>query len=297
MSVLASMKRSPYQTLAALLVLYFSLFMIAATLTSVSFLYGLLGYIETRPQVTVYFQSATTEDEIAALREELENSGRTSHVKYISKQEAFNIYKEITKDNPMLLEMTNASILPASLEIYAKKPEYLPEIAAQLENRPGVDEVQFQKVIVDRLLNLTNAVKDATFVLVAFLIIMAVVVIIATTSFKIALRKDEIEILQLLGASGMYIIKPYLKEGFFLGLVSSILAFATLIGTFVFALPFFSGYLKGISALDITPFNIATLRVWPANPVFLGVVFTITTTFGIIIGIFSNLMAARRYLT
>ncbi|MCX7996233.1 MAG: ABC transporter permease [Patescibacteria group bacterium] len=297
MNIFSSFRRSPYQTLAAAMVLFFTLFLIAVILTSVSFLYGLLGYIETRPQVTVYFQSNTTEQDIFALRDALLKSGQVASVTYISKEDAFEIYKEIAKDNPMLIEMTNANILPASLEIYAKRPDYLPQIAQQLENKPGVDEVQFQKIIVDRLLALTNAIKNATIILVGFLVVMATVVIVATTSFKIALRRDEIEILQLLGADSMFIIGPYLKEGFILGLFSAILATGALIAVIIGGLPVIGGYLSGISALDILPATGISLRVWPVNPVFLGVVFMITALFGILIGTIANFLAARRYLS
>ena len=239
-------KRTPYQTFAALLVLFFSLFLIAIIINSVSFMYGLLNYVETRPQVTVYFQNTANESQIFALRDDLMKSGKVASIKYISKQEAFKIYKDLTKDNPLLIEMTSASILPASLEIYAKEPAYLPQIADYLKGKPAVDEVQFQKIIVDRLLSLTTAVKFATLVMVSFLVLMATIVIVATTSFKIALRKDEIEILQLLGASRFYIIKPFLSEGFMIGLISAVLASLTLGGlSLVLAGPL-SEYLRGI---------------------------------------------------
>ena len=61
----------------------------------------------------------------------------------------------------------------------------------------------------------------------AFLMFTSIVVLVTTTAFKIALKKDEIELLGLLGASKFYIRKPFLEEGIFFGLVSGTLAFAT----------------------------------------------------------------------
>ena len=289
-------KRTPYQTFAALLVLFFSLFLIAIIINSVSFMYGLLNYVETRPQVTVYFQNTANESQIFALRDDLMKSGKVASIKYISKQEAFKIYKDLTKDNPLLIEMTSASILPASLEIYAKEPAYLPQIADYLKGKPAVDEVQFQKIIVDRLLSLTTAVKFATLVMVSFLVLMATIVIVATTSFKIALRKDEIEILQLLGASRFYIIKPFLSEGFMIGLISAVLACLVLGGvSFALGGPL-SAYLRGIPAIQLH-LPIGALTVWPFNPVFFAITFGITAAFGITIGLIANLLASRKYLS
>lgn len=291
-----SFKRTPYQTFAALLVLFFSLFLISVIINSVSFMYGLLNYVETRPQVTVYFQNTANESQIFALRDDLMKSGKVASIKYISKQEAFKIYKDLTKDNPLLIEMTSASILPASLEIYAKEPGYLPQIADYLKGKPGVDEVQFQKIIVDRLLNLSTAVKTATLVMVSFLVLMATIVIVATTSFKIALRKDEIEILQLLGASRFYIVKPFLSEGFMIGLISAVLACLVLGGVALAVNGPMQGYLRGIPAIQVHPAGIG-LTVWPFNPVFFGITFVITAVFGVTIGLIANLLASRKYLT
>ena len=126
---------------------------------SLSFLYGLLGYVETKPQVTVYFQTNTHEGEIFKIRDKLMNSGKVMSIKYVSKEDAFKIYKQLNKDNPLLLEMVSADILPPSLEIYAKKPIYLPEIAEYLKKQGDIDEVQYEKDIVDKLLVLTNTIR------------------------------------------------------------------------------------------------------------------------------------------
>lgn len=294
---LQSLKRTPYQTAAALLVLYFTLFLIGILMISMTFLYGLLKYVEGQPQVTVYFQVETEEPEILKIQQELEGSEKVSRTEYISKEKAYEIYKELTKDNTLLLEMTSKEILPASLEIYATDPQYLVEIADSLRERQGVDEVQFQEIIVDRLLTLTNAVRNATLILCAFLILMATIVIIATTSFKIALRKEEIEILQLLGASNFFITKPYLKEGFVMGFFASLLSTFSLIGLILFVNPLLQGYLRGIPAINYTFFDAVTLQIWPFNVLFFALAFAITALFGIGIGLFANMLASRRYLS
>ena len=100
---------------------------------SLTFLYSTLSYLETKPQVTVYFQKKAPENQIFKVRDELMNSGKVLNIKYTNKNDAFKIYKQDNKDDPLLLEMISADILPPSLEIYAKKPVYLPEIAEYLK--------------------------------------------------------------------------------------------------------------------------------------------------------------------
>lgn len=294
-AILVSLRRTPYQTLSAFLVLFFTLFLSVALFVSLSFLYSVLGYIETRPQVTVYFQTKTTEPDIFKIRDELNQSGKVLSMKYISKDEAFNIYKQLNKDNPLLLEMVSADILPPSLEIFAKKPIYLPEIAEYLKKQPGVDEVQFQKDIVDRLLTLTSILRKITLVFFAFLILMSIVVLTTTTMFKVALKKDEIELLKLLGATNFYIKKPFLFESIFLGFSASVLSFLVLIGLLFYNSPFIGSYLRGIPILSLN-LNFYQLIVWPINWIFLAVTFALSSLFGMGIAAVASLFATDKYL-
>lgn len=293
--ILTSIRRTPYQSLATFLVLFVTLFLSAVLLVAYAFSHSLLDYVETRPQVTAYFQTNMTEEEILKVKDQLVASGKTASVKYISKEEAYNIYKDINKTNPLLLEMVSSDILPPSLEVFAKKPIFLPEIAEFFKKQPGIDEVNFQKDIVDRLLNLTTILKQVGIVFFCFLIFMSVIVLTTNTLFKISLKKDEIELLRLLGATRFYIEKPFLLEGSFLGICASAVSFLIISGILLYFNPFLSSYLKGINELSFMIFS-WKLNVWPLNEIFLGLVFLLVTLFGIVIAICSNLLAANKYL-
>src|SRR3972149_8453648 len=183
-----SIRRTPYQSFSAFLILFFTLFLTLILFVSLTFLYGTLNYLETKPQVTVYFQNKTVENHIFKVRDELMSSGKVLSLKYISKNEAFNIYKQLNKDNPLLLEMVSADILPPSLEVYAKKPAYLPEIAEYLKKQGDIDEVQYEKDIVDKLLVLTNTIRMSALIFFSYLILMSIVVLTTMILFKIAFR-------------------------------------------------------------------------------------------------------------
>jgi cell division transport system permease protein len=293
--VLTSLRRTPYQTFAALSILFFTLLLSGILFVSLSFIQGLLDYVETRPRVIVYFQIKATEKEIFAVRDILKDSGMTSDVTYVSKNEAFKIYKEFTKNDPVLLEMTSPEILPASLEIDAKEPTYLPQITKLIKNQPGVDEVQFQKDIVDNLLRLTSNVRMTTMVFFGYLFFVSVVVLTITTSFKIALKKEEIAVLKLLGASNYYIRKPFIKESVFLGFLATTLAGLVIVGLLISIQSFLGGYLNGIPALGVSLMGLS-LQVWPFNLAFgLATIFVISL-FSLIITLSASLSATNRYL-
>lgn len=292
-----SIKRTPYQSLASFMILYFTLFMTVFFFTLTSFFSSMLSYVETRPQVTVYFESTTQLEQINQLKQAILQSQKAESIKYVSREEALKIYKtSISRDEPQLQELVSAETLPASLEISAKKPVYLKEIAEFLQKQPGVDEVVFQKNIVDRLHTLTTVLRAIAMGIFAFLLFTSIIVLITTTAFKIALKKDEIELLDLLGASKFYIRKPFLQEGMIFGLVSGTLAFATFFGTFFALKPFLSSYLRGIPDLSFYGLNHLQLFVWPPSLAFIALSYVLTVAFGIIIGLLGNYFATSKYI-
>lgn len=296
MEVFKSIKRTPYQSFASFLILFFTLSMSLFFFNLIAFFYGMLSYVEAKPQVTVYFQTQVTEDEIFKIRDEISQGGKASEIKYVSKTDALSIYKELHKNNPLLLEMVSADILPASLEIFAKRPEYLSDIAEYLKKQKGVDEVQFQKNIVEQLLKLTNILRKVSMFLFIFLLLISFIVLMTTTAFKIALKKQEIELLNLLGASNFYIRKPFLMDGIFFGFSAGTLSFAVYYLTFLYFKPFLESYLAGIPHLSFYNLSSLGLYVWPPSLNFIGLTYLIIIASGMMIGFIGNLLATSKFI-
>ena len=290
-----SIRRTPYQSLSAFLILFFTLFLTLILFVSLTFLYGTLNYLETKPQVTVYFQTKAPETQIFKVRDELMSSGKVLNIKYISKNDAFNIYKQLNKDNPLLLEMVSANILPPSLEIYAKKPIFLPEIAEYLKKQGDIDEVQYEKDIIDKLLVLTNTIRMSALIFFSYLILMSIIVLTTMILFKIALKESEITLLKLIGATNFYIRKPYILESLFLGITASTLSFGIFSFIVLYFNPFLQSYFKGITALSVDVFNYS-LVIWPLNYIFFAIVFVSISLFGVVIASVASYIATNKYL-
>lgn len=293
--ILTSLRRTPYQTFAAFSVLFITLLLSGLMFISLSFLQSLLQYVETRPRIIVYFQTKAAEADINQTKAAIESLGKTEKITYVSKSEAFNIYKEFTKNDPLLLEMTSPDILPASLEIDAKEPSYLAEIAEFAKNQAGVDEVQYQQDIVENLLNLTSMVRKTTIIFFSYLLFMSVIVLATTTSFKIALKKDEILLTKLLGASKWYIRKPFVNESIFLGLLATAFANMFLIGSLLSMNTFLHDYFAGIPSLDMS-YGFFTVQVWPFNIGFALLTIGVTSLFSLVIALIASFTATNRYL-
>ncbi len=292
-----TIRRTPYQSLASFLILFFTLLLSLFFFNLTSFFNGVLQYVESKPQVTVYFETSIDEKDISQIRKEIQDTGKVQSIKYISKQDALEIYRGLNKDNPLLLEMVSADILPASLEIYAKEPQFLAEIAAKLKDKVGVDEIVFQRDIIDKLLSLTTLLRRVSLAILAFLLVIAFIVLMTTSAFKIALKKEEIELLQYLGASKFYVRKPFLFEGVMFGLTSATLAFGIFYGLYFYFAPFLQSYLTGIDKLEFFNLGQYNLYVWPASIQYVGLSYIATAAFGMLIGFIGNYLSTSKYIS
>lgn len=276
-------RRSPYQALAAIAIMTLTLFVIAVFVLVAAGSDKILKHFEAKPQVIAFFEDEVSKEEVDSLTLRLLATGKVASAKYISKEEALAIYKEQNKDDPLLLEMVSAEILPASLEISAKEIIYLKEIAALLENEAGVEEVDFQEDVVRVLQNIVQSLRRVGLVLISFLVLVSFLVVLVIVSMKASIRRREVKIMKLIGATGWYIRAPFLAEGIIYGLASGFLAWGATYTSLLYATPFLVSFLAEVPLLPI-PLSFMLLLL---GGLILG---------GLAIGSLGSLIAVRRFL-
>lgn len=277
-------RRSPYQSVAAILIMSLTFLTIAvfSIITIVSI--RVINYFETRPQLSVFFKQEATSDDINALRTQLDSTGKARSIKFVSKDEALSIYKEQNKDDPLLLDLVTSDILPSSLDVQAKDAQFLSDLASVAKKSKAVDEVVFQKDIVDTLIRFTNGLRQIGLVIISVLLLVSIFVILTIIGIKITVRRDEIEIMKLIGATNWFIRTPFLLEGIFYGAVGAIVGWGISYGVLYFyATPKIESFFGGVPVLPIDP--ILMLEV-------LGILFVSA----IVLGAFSSFLAVLRYL-
>lgn len=219
-------RRSPFQSIIATSLMVISFFILSSFTIISTGLSSVLNYFETKPEITIFLKDGLDKATVSDIQTELSNFPSIREIKFISKEKALSIYKEQNKNNPMLTEMVTASILPASFEITVSDPKIFEQIAQKFSTRTDVvDEIIYQKDVIQSLLNWTNIVRKTgiiTILIIGFITFMTIFTIIG---MKITNRKDEIRISRLLGASKFYVKKPFLLEGIFYGLTGSIIGF------------------------------------------------------------------------
>jgi cell division transport system permease protein len=244
-------RRSPYQAFAAILTMTL-MFIITGLFTVITI--GstvILNYFEKKPQIIVFFSDTKKEESIKALESKLKEMDKVASVKYVTKDEALAIYKEQFKKDPMLLEMVSADILPASIEVSATKIEYLKDLAETLKSEPDIIETVFPEDVVNLLTSWVGTIRKIGLVLVLVLGLVSLFTVFTVISMKIALKKEEIEIIQLVGGGKAYIRGPFIMEGIIYGLIGASVGWLINLTLLLSSTPFLSTIFAGIPLFPI----------------------------------------------
>jgi len=290
------LRRTPYQAVASVFMVFMTLFVLAIFILLVGGLTSLLSYFETKPQLTVFFKDEKSKTSVDQLIAKLQATGKMASYEYISKEQALAIYREQNKSDPLLLEMVTADILPSSLEISATSPQYLVELAELAKSDTGIDEVVFQKDVVDALVSWTSTIRKIGAVFLLFLITSTVFILLTSLGMKIALKKEEIEILKLVGATPWYIRKPFIYEGIAYGIIGAFLSFFIVSALILYLAPFITSFLKGIPALYLWQRDGVTIVIWPPSILLFALLWLVLTFVGFLIGVAGSSLAVSRYL-
>ena len=276
--------------------LIFSFTMLFIFAGSILLLTKIVGYIKTQPQATVYFLKDTQKSSIFRLREELMNTGQARDIGYVSQEQALSYYKQLNKNDPEILEMVSKEALPQSLEIYAKDPAYLENLAKLAKKNPAVENVDYEKDIVDNLIRITNSITAGALIFLGSQFLVVFFVLFMTTTFKIMRRKQEIDILRLLGASKYFVARPILKEGLFINVLASIVSISIFTGGYLYLFPHIRTFLFGIPTLELLENLPIAVTIWPANVYFFVLLGLSTMIIGGLITTISTFIAASKYI-
>lgn len=276
-------RRSPYQAFAAIFIMMQTFFVVSFFTLIILGSAKIITYFESLPQVAVFFKNEAKQESISSLKQQIESTGKVSKISFVSKQEALARYKDQNKDDPMLLELVTADVLPASLEISANRIEDLPSISDAIKSSSIVQEVVFPKDVVANLTSWTSALRKIGAALIVVLALDSIFLMVIIIGIKISQKKDEIEVMRLLGATNWYIRWPFIFEGIFYGVIGAFFGWMVSVGGVLYAQPFLSSFLRGIP-------------IFPVSPIFLVELFAGEILLAIILGAFSSYLAVLRYL-
>ncbi|HWY79094.1 MAG TPA: permease-like cell division protein FtsX [Candidatus Sulfotelmatobacter sp.] len=282
-TTLKHIRRSPYQSAAAVFIMMLTFLSITAFAFIVFGSSAVINFFESKPQVTAFFKDTVSQQNIDSLRSQINQTGMIASTKYVSKDQALQIYKEQNKKDPLLLDLVTADILPASLEISTVKIEDLGPVSQLLQKSPYVSEVVYQKDIVSTLARWTNAIRIVGISLIVILTVVSIFIMMTVIGFKVSQKRDEIEIMRLLSATNWYIRWPFMLEGIFYGTIGTIIGWIIATGGLLYFSPYLQTFLQGIP-------------VFPISPLFLVGLLVGELVLAVFLGILASSLAVLRYL-
>jgi len=233
---LANISRNKWLTLAAVSTIIFTLaicglfFVIALNMNSI------LKNWKEDITVLVYLKEDSKDKEINKLEKYLKKVEHVAATKLVSKKEAFKNFSEQSSEIKALLSGFDPSILPASIEITIKeefqKSDILGSWFKRLKEFKCVDEISYDKNLLDKLSYIVSVLRVVGFIVGVFLCVASVFIISNTIKLSVYERKEEIEIMELIGATRAFIKIPFLFEGLIEGLLGSIISLLILFFSF-----------------------------------------------------------------
>lgn len=272
-------------TLASILLTLF------ASLTSTNTIKAFTDKID----VSIFFKDSASKAQIDQLSEQLRNNSQlgVKEVTYISKEEAQASFEEQNKGDIKTLQAIaqTKDAFPASIRVKTLETSNLQkvvEVARQEKYKDIVDKDSYKddskRTAIDRLGNIANFLRNAGLIASVIFGVISILVILNTIRMTIFNRKDEIEIMQLIGASKWYIRGPFLVEAGIYGAIAGIAAVAFFYLVVLVQAPKLSGYVE-----EIRP----TVEQFQRSG---WLVVSAVIAAGVLVGIFSSYLAIRKHL-
>lgn len=289
-------RRAPYQALAAVLIMTLTFFVatILAILAYAS--HSTLQHFETQPQIIAFLKNEATSEQVSVLQKELDADSRVRNVRYVSKEDALEIYRKATSDKPVLSELVSPKVFPASLEFSVTDLSFAEEVIREVEQKETVNQVAYTASlgstknigeVVNNLRNITNYIRIGGLVLLGFLLTSSLLILLVILGMRIASRREEIEILQLIGATPGFIRAPFIFEGIFYALSGAVAGWLAATLSVLYLTPSIASFFADIEVLPLTAQGLAML---------FGVILGTELLLGLMLGATGSFIALRRYL-
>ncbi len=247
-TALYGLRGSPMTSVIAVATIGVTLLLVGAFVLLVSNMERLLDRFGEDILVSAYLEAGLSDEGRRVLVEQARSAPGVESVRLVSEEEAMQRFQEGSAGQASLLEGLDENPLPASLEITlapeSRSSEGLAILVAALEDFGGIDELGYGTGWVEgyaRAMALIRAIGTGIGVVLA----LATLLIISNTiRLAVYARREEIEILRLVGAGRTFVSIPFLVEGFIQGSLGGVFAVALLYGFFRILLPGLEGGLE-----------------------------------------------------
>lgn len=289
--------RNGFVSLAAILIMTVTLFVIAVMIMGASALQATLQGLTDKVDINVYFLTSAPEDKILDLKKSLEALPEVASVTYTTRDQALAHFQDRHKNDQLTLQALQElgdNPLGASLAVRAKDTSQYESISRFLDNSPAaqatdanhiIDKVNFSqnKTAIDRLTNIITTSRTLGLAIALFLGIASILIAFNTIRLAIYTSRDEIGVMKLVGAEHWYVRGPFVIAGILYGLTAGVIVLVILYPLSLYLAAPSARFFGNFDTLSYFTSHFATL--------FLSIIGT-----GILLGAFSSYLAVHRYL-
>ncbi|OGG73114.1 hypothetical protein A3A38_04875 [Candidatus Kaiserbacteria bacterium RIFCSPLOWO2_01_FULL_53_17] len=286
--------RNGFVSLAAIFIMVITLFVFAGLLISGAALEATLRQLTDKVDVNVYFTPTASEEQVMGVKSALERLPEVASVAYTSRDVALAEFRERHKNEQttiQALDQLSDNPLGASLSIRAKETSQYESIAKFLEaqeasvNGAGISKVNFfqNKAAIDRLTNIIETSRTVAIAAAVFLAAASVLIAFNTIRLAIYTARDEIGVMNLVGAGHWYVRGPFVVAGILYGLIAGLIVLLVLYPLVIWLGPSSEAFFGTFNVLDYYTGSFPFL-------------FLTIMGSGIALGAISSFLAVRRYL-
>jgi len=252
--------RNPVMSLASTFTVGLMLLLFAFFLATDRGLQAAVGVLESKVELAIFLEDNARVSDVLALRARIEADPAVSRVDYIPKDQAMARLVDIAAKRPDIqIVDTSSNPLQDSLEIKLAHAQDAPRVAASLREEVGkgiVSDVVDNPQVVDKLLTITRVLSFGGLAVLAMMLIVALFVIVNTIRIAVHARRDEIEIMKLVGATDWFVRWPFILEGMLVGALGAVAATAVVL---VAAGPVMGAM---VNFIEILPLSFGQTFVW-----------------------------------
>jgi cell division transport system permease protein len=227
--------RNPVMSMASTLTVALMLLLFAFFVVTDRGLQAAVAALESKVELAVYLEDDALVSDVLALKARLERDPAVAAVAYVSKDEALARLRELADRRADLgpIDDIGTNPLPASLEVKLASAQEGPRLAAALREEQGRGVIQENGVVdnpqvVEKLLTITRVLSFGGLAVLGMMLFVALFVIVNTIRIAVHARRDEIEIMKLVGATDWFVRWPFILEGMLVGVLGAAVSLVAL---------------------------------------------------------------------
>lgn len=213
-------------------IIVFSLLIFSIFLLVLSNINRLTAHWEGKILVICYVQDGLATHEVENVRKNILDMKGVKSVKYVSKSDAALLFRRLFGKQKGVLEGLDLSILPASFEVHLEQQLHrgqgLEQLAKKMLQLRGIADIQYAREWITKLSTIVHLLRWGQWILGGILFLAISFIVSNTIKLTIYSRREEIEIMRLVGATSGHIQIPFLIEGLFQGASGAFLALGLL---------------------------------------------------------------------